>query len=75
MSTPSSAPLPVATITAVGTANPIAHGQAMIRTATAAANARTAGAVSTMTYQVANVAIAIEITTGTKMPLTRSARR
>ena len=32
---------PVATITAVGTASPIAHGQAMISTATAAANART----------------------------------
>src|SRR5665811_703350 len=44
INTPSSAPFPVATITAVGTASPIAHGQATMSTATAAANARTAGA-------------------------------
>ena len=36
MSTPSSAPRPVATITAVGTASPMAQGQAMINTATPA---------------------------------------
>ena len=35
ISSPASAPRPVATITAVGTARPIAHGQAMISTATA----------------------------------------
>ena len=39
ISTPALAPRPLATITAVGTARPIAHGQAMIRTATAAVNA------------------------------------
>ena len=33
-------------MTAVGTASPIAHGQAMTSTATAAAKARTAGAAS-----------------------------
>ena len=36
---PNSAPRPVATITAVGTASPIAHGHAMIRTEIAAATA------------------------------------
>ena len=55
------APCPVATITAVGTASPIAQGQAMISTATAAAKARTAGAVaparSAATNQTTNVAI------------------
>ncbi len=70
---PSSAPLPVATITAVGTASPMAQGQAMISTATAAAKARTAE--PSATYQVTKVAMASEITTGTKMPLTRSASR
>ena len=39
MSTPALAPRPLATMTAVGTARPMAHGQAMIRTATAAVNA------------------------------------
>jgi hypothetical protein len=37
-------PFPVDTMTAVGTASPMAHGQAMISTATAAANARTSAA-------------------------------
>ena len=73
MSTPSSAPLPVATITAVGTASPIAHGQAMTSTATAAAMARTAGAASAATNQTTNVTMEIESTTGTKIPLMRSA--
>ena len=40
MSTPSCAPRPVPTSSAVGVARPSAHGQAMISTATAAANAR-----------------------------------
>ena len=39
ISTPAAAPRPLATITAVGTASPIAHGQAMISTATAAVSA------------------------------------
>ena len=54
---PSSAPRPVATITAVGTASPMAQGQAMISTATAAAKARTAGAVRQQ-YQTTKVAMA-----------------
>ncbi len=72
---PSSAPLPVATITAVGTASPMAQGQAMISTATAAAKARTAEPESAATYQTTKVAMASDSTTGTKMPLTRSASR
>ena len=36
---PASAPLAVPTMIAVGVASPMAHGQAMIRTATAAVNA------------------------------------
>ena len=35
MSMPCSAPMPVPTMMAVGVARPIAHGQAMMRTATA----------------------------------------
>jgi len=37
---PFSAPLPVPTIMAVGVANPNAHGQAMIKTATKLTNAK-----------------------------------
>jgi hypothetical protein len=72
---PASAPLPVATITAVGTASPIAHGQAMISTATAAVKARTSAASGVAMNHTTKVAIAIEITTGTKTPLIRSASR
>ena len=75
MSTPSSAPFPVATITAVGTASPIAHGQAMISTATAAASARTNPPLPPATYQVRNVPSDISITTGTNTELIRSASR
>ena len=75
MRMPRSAPRPVATMTAVGTASPMAHGQAMMSTATAAAKARTAGAWSAATNQTTKVAMAIESTTGTKTALTRSARR
>ena len=39
ISTPSSAPLPVPTMIAVGVASPIAQGQAMTRTPTALASA------------------------------------
>ncbi len=73
ISTPSSAPRPVDTITAVGTASPMAQGQAMISTATAAAKPRTTGAASAATYQTAKVAMAMDMTTGTKMALIRSA--
>ena len=75
MSTPISAPLPLATMTAVGTASPMAHGQAMMSTATAAAKARTSGASSTATYHTPKVTTAISITTGTNTALMRSASR
>ncbi len=70
---PICAPRPVPTMIAVGVARPSAHGQAMTSTATALTSAR---AASPATHQVsANVNAAITTTTGTKMPLTRSARR
>ena len=70
---PSCAPRPVPTRIAVGVARPIAHGQAMISTATAAVKA--ASAVAPEASQPASVAAAITSTTGTKTALTRSARR
>ena len=73
ISSPSWAPRPVPTSSAVGVARPSAHGQAMISTATAAvkANARSSPAP----IQKPSVATAIAITTGTKTPETRSASR
>ena len=70
---PSWAPRPVPTIRAVGVASPRAHGQAMIRTATAAVNA----AVSPASAPIQNPRVATDsaITIGTKIPETRSARR
>ncbi len=73
MSRPSWAPRPVPTISAVGVARPSAHGQAMISTATAAVNAY--AALSPVPSQNPSVATAMPITTGTKMPEIRSARR
>ena len=73
ISSPSWAPRPVPTISAVGVARPSAHGQAMISTATAAVNAN--DALSPAPSQKPSVASASAITTGTKMPETRSARR
>ncbi len=60
---------------AVGTARPMAQGQAMISTDTAEVNARTAGAASARRYHATKVAIAIEITAGTNTALIRSASR
>jgi len=79
--TPNSAPFPVDTITAVGTASPIAHGQAMISTATAAANARIDASPTlppetcSDTNQTTNVAVEIDTITGTKIALILSASR
>ena len=70
--TPSCAPRPVPTSSAVGVARPSAQGQAMISTATAAANARP---VSPAAIQKTSVAVEITITIGTKIAATRSARR
>ena len=73
MSTPSCAPRPVPTSSAVGVARPSAQGQAMISTATAAVKANSTD--SPAPIQKPSVATARPMTTGTKMPETRSARR
>ncbi len=70
---PSWAPRPVPTISAVGVASPRAHGQAMIRTATAAVKAATAPAP--LPSQYPKVPTASAMTTGTKTAEIRSARR
>ena len=75
MRIPSSAPRPVATITAVGTANPMAQGHAMTSTATAAERARTRPSLPTTAYHVPKVMSAISSTVGTKIALMRSASR
>ena len=73
-SSPASAPRPVATITAVGTARPIAHGQAMISTATPLAKARTRLPSPPASAQITTVSAASPITAGTNTAATRSAR-
>ncbi len=70
---PSWAPRPVPTISAVGVARPSAHGQAMISTATAAAKAVVAPAP--LSSHAPRVSSESAMTTGTKTPETRSARR
>ncbi len=70
---PSWAPRPVPTISAVGVASPIAHGQAMISTATAAVKAVAAEAPASS--QPARVASESTSTTGTKIAEMRSASR
>ncbi len=71
--TPSWAPRPEPTRSAVGVASPSAHGHAMISTETAAANAN-AGS-EPVASQKPSVATAIAITIGTKTAETRSASR
>ena len=73
ISSPSCAPRPVPTMSAVGVASPSAHGQAMMSTATAAVNAKLA--LSPVPSQNPRVAAAITITIGTNTPDTRSASR
>ena len=73
MRMPSWAPRPVPTMSAVGVASPRAHGQAMMRTATAAVNASAGSPVARS--HPASVATEIAITTGTKTADTRSASR
>ena len=75
MRTPSWAPRPVPTISAVGVARPSAHGQAMISTATAAVNAVAVPSVAAAVSQKPSVAAASAITTGTKTAEIRSASR
>ncbi len=73
MKMPSCAPRPQATINAAGVARPSAHGHAMISTASAALNARSAGAPASS--QPASVSPAAARTAGTKTPQIRSASR
>jgi hypothetical protein len=70
---PSCAPRPVPTRIAVGVARPIAHGQAMISTATAAVNA--AAGPCPVASHAARTPSAITMTTGTNTAETRSASR
>ena len=63
---PCSAPLPVPTITDSGVARPSAHGQAMISTVTALTIAVANAGCGPSTNQAAKVAMAINITAGTK---------
>ena len=76
MRMPSSAALPVPTMTAVGVARPSAHGQAMMRTATAVPIASTrARSSGPNASQPRNVASAATRTAGTNQAETRSASR
>ena len=70
---PSSAPLPVPTMMAVGVARPSAQGQEITSTAMACFSA--AGTPPPMASHTMNVTSAMPITTGTNTPLTRSASR
>ena len=68
------ASLPTPTITAVGVANPIAQGQDMTRTAIAFSMAN-CGAIWKKKIEKMKVKTLIAKTTGTKIPLIRSANR
>ena len=58
-----------------GVANPSAHGQAMMSTDTAATSANVKAGAGPTTNHVAKVAMAMNITAGTKYDDTRSASR
>ena len=62
-------------MTAVGTASPIAQGQAMISTVTAATSALRKAGSGPRSNQSTKVAIATEITAGTNTAQMRSATR
>ena len=72
---PASAPRPIPTITAVGVASPIAHGQATTRTAMAVATARTSFGSAPKRYQPIKVRMLIRMIVGTKISDMRSASR
>ena len=74
-STPIVAPLPVATMMDMGVARPSAHGQAMMRTATALTRACASRGSGPIAAQIAKVAAATAMTAGTKTPAATSARR
>ena len=75
MSTPISAPRPVPTMIAVGVASPIAHGHAMMRTATSLRSAPVNTGAGPSSSHMANVMTASPMTTGTNTLATLSARR
>ena len=74
MRIPVSAARPVPTMTAVGVARPIAHGQAMMTTAMNAVRASVSRGSGPATNQIRNVMLAVTSTNGTKISLIRSAR-
>jgi hypothetical protein len=69
---PSSAPRPVPTMIDVGVARPMAHGQAMISTATAWTSAMPNAGSGPSQYQLAKVSNARTMITGTNHSVTRS---
>ena len=75
MRIPTSAPLPVPTMIAVGVARPIAHGQAMITTPMNAVSASVTRGSGPTRNQATNVRAATTSTIGTKISLIRSASR
>ena len=70
---PAAAPRPVPTIIDIGVAKPSAHGQAIIRTATAFTIAKARRGSGPHIPQIIAVIIEVRITTGTKYPATISA--
>ena len=72
---PASAPRPVPTMIDIGVARPSAHGQAMIRTATAFTSAWARRGSGPKSAQTTNVTTATSMTTGTNHAGHRSASR
>ena len=70
---PFSAPLPIPTISAVGVAKPIAHGQAIMSTATKLISAIVNASSPPIVSQTIKVIIEITITMGTNTAATLSA--
>ncbi|CFE03918.1 Uncharacterised protein [Bordetella pertussis] len=71
-STPSCAARPVPTMMEVGVASPMAHGQAMMSTATALTSAKVSAGSGPNTNQMAKVARATAMTAGTNHMVMRS---
>ena len=75
MRTPICAPRPTPTMMETGVASPSAHGQAMMRTATATTRACASRGSGPTIAHTANATTAMAMTTGTKTAATRSAIR
>src|ERR1044072_6033520 len=71
--TPFCASFPVTTMTDIGVASPSAHGQSMIKTATALTNAYANRGSGPQMLQTTKVITAMITTAGTKYPETTSA--